>query len=107
MLVLEHEQISESTCRSKVFDDLGKAHEVFLWNGKQASKKKFLERLARPQEGGRCHAKLEQIAPARAGRRAGVLGFGHLQQMPADQHRCCRSSAGDQVGVVQADDGGK
>jgi hypothetical protein len=40
------EQISESAARSRVFDDFGNAHEVFLWNGKQVSKKKFMERLA-------------------------------------------------------------
>ena len=50
-LVLEHEQISESASRSKVFDDLGKAHEVFLWNGKRVSKKKFVERWGQPEEG--------------------------------------------------------
>ncbi len=48
---MEHEHFSEGTARVKVFDDLGKAHESFMWNGKRVSKKKFLERLGLPQEG--------------------------------------------------------
>jgi hypothetical protein len=47
---LEHEQISQSAARGKVYDDRGKAREVFLWNGKPVSKKKFMERLSREQE---------------------------------------------------------
>jgi antitoxin component YwqK of YwqJK toxin-antitoxin module len=46
-LELEFEFISESAARGKVYDDLGKAHEVFLWNGKPVSKRKFLDRLAK------------------------------------------------------------
>jgi len=48
---MEHEHFSAGTARVKVFDDLGKAHESFMWNGKRVSKKKFLERLELPQEG--------------------------------------------------------
>jgi hypothetical protein len=50
-LMLEHEQVPERAASSRVFDDLGKAHEVFLWNGKRVSKKIRLARLARPREG--------------------------------------------------------
>jgi len=41
----EMEKLSENAIRGKVWDDLGKAREVFLWNGKPVSKKKFLEKL--------------------------------------------------------------
>jgi hypothetical protein len=33
-----------------VYDDLGNGHTVYLWNGRALSKKKFTERLARPDE---------------------------------------------------------
>lgn len=36
--------------RATVYDDLGKAHRVFLWNGRSVSKRKFYERLARELE---------------------------------------------------------
>ncbi|HEY2587591.1 MAG TPA: hypothetical protein VGI81_17730 [Tepidisphaeraceae bacterium] len=36
--------------RRIVYDDLGKPHRVFLWNGKPVSKTKFYERLARELE---------------------------------------------------------
>ncbi len=42
---METEIFSEGTLRVKVFDDLGKAIESFMWNGKQISKKKFRERI--------------------------------------------------------------
>ncbi len=48
---METEVFSEGTLRIKVFDDLGKAHESFMWNGKQISKKKFMERIS-PEQGG-------------------------------------------------------
>ncbi len=32
---------------TKVWDDRGKAREVFLWNGRPISKNKFLEKLER------------------------------------------------------------
>lgn len=44
-LQLEFEQLSESAARGVVYDDLGKPHHTFLWNGKSISKKKFFERL--------------------------------------------------------------
>jgi hypothetical protein len=48
---LEHELISEIAARGRVFDDRGKAREVFLWKGKPVSKKKFMERMAQEQGG--------------------------------------------------------
>jgi hypothetical protein len=48
---LEHEQISEIAARGRVFDDRGKAREVFLWKGKPVSKNKFMERLSQEQGG--------------------------------------------------------
>jgi len=51
----EHEVIFLSpsliATRGKVYDDLGKGHEVYLWNGRRISKKKFLERVAKQQSG--------------------------------------------------------
>jgi len=48
-LFQEHEQIfltpELSASRGVVYDDLGKGHEVYLWNGRQISKKKFMERV--------------------------------------------------------------
>jgi antitoxin component YwqK of YwqJK toxin-antitoxin module len=41
----EMEKLSESATRGKIWDDLGKAREVYLWNGKPVSKKKCLEKL--------------------------------------------------------------
>jgi hypothetical protein len=50
-MLMEHEHFSEGTMRGKVFDDLGKAHEVFMWKGKRISKKKFMELISREQGG--------------------------------------------------------
>ena len=47
----EFERVSEHAARGKVWDDLGKAREVFLWNGKPISKMKFHERLATEANG--------------------------------------------------------
>jgi antitoxin component YwqK of YwqJK toxin-antitoxin module len=46
----EVEFISVNASRGKVYDDLGKGWEVFLWNGKPVSKKKFMERLSRAND---------------------------------------------------------
>ncbi len=86
-LVSEHEQISESASRSMVFDDLGKAHEVYLWNGKRVSKKKLLERLARPQEsqtpsGGQDSP--SSSPPSRSGER-GVTIMNEAEREPIDE----------------------
>ena len=48
-LRLEFEQVTENASKGRVWDDLGKVREVFLWNGKPISKKKFCERLAREE----------------------------------------------------------
>jgi antitoxin component YwqK of YwqJK toxin-antitoxin module len=39
------EQVSENAIKGIVFDELRNPIEVFLWNGKPVSKKKFYERL--------------------------------------------------------------
>jgi hypothetical protein len=44
-LLLEHEQLSENAARGKVWDDLGKAREMFLWNGKPISKVRWLKKV--------------------------------------------------------------
>ena len=44
---LEMEQVTSNAIKGRVWDDLGKAWEVFLWNGKPIAKKKFYERVAR------------------------------------------------------------
>jgi len=44
---LEMENITSNAIRGKVWDDLGKVREVFLWNGKPVSKKKFHKKLAK------------------------------------------------------------
>jgi antitoxin component YwqK of YwqJK toxin-antitoxin module len=46
---LEIEQLTESGTKGKVWDDLGNASEVYLWNGKPVSKKKFFEKLKREE----------------------------------------------------------
>jgi antitoxin component YwqK of YwqJK toxin-antitoxin module len=45
----EMEFLAENAVKGRVWDDLGKAREVYLWNGKPVSKKKFHEKLARQQ----------------------------------------------------------
>lgn len=55
-LLREHEIVfltpELSASRGVVYDDLGKGHEVYLWNGRRISKRKFLERVAKEQSGG-------------------------------------------------------
>ena len=41
----ELEKVAEGAYRGKIWDDKGKIHETFLWNGKPVSKKKLLEKL--------------------------------------------------------------
>ena len=45
-LLLEMEHLSKSAARGRVYDDLGKALEVYLWNGKPISKTKFYNKLS-------------------------------------------------------------
>jgi hypothetical protein len=53
----EFEQIAEHAARGKVWDDLGKAREVFLWKGKPISKVRWLKKL---EEAGFPKAELKQ-----------------------------------------------
>ncbi len=53
----EFEQIAENAAWSKVWDDLGKAREMFLWNGKPISKARWLKKV---EEAGIPGAELEQ-----------------------------------------------
>jgi antitoxin component YwqK of YwqJK toxin-antitoxin module len=46
-LQLEHEQVSDTAVRGKVWDDLGNAREAFLWKGKPISKARWLKKLER------------------------------------------------------------
>ena len=45
----EMEILTKNAIRGRVWDDLGKIREIFLWNGKPISQKKFGERLAKAQ----------------------------------------------------------
>lgn len=44
-LKLEIERVTDNASKGRVWDDKGKAREVFLWNGKSVSKRKFEEKL--------------------------------------------------------------
>ena len=44
-LAMEIETFLVGCVACKVFDDLGKPHSVFLWNGKPTSRRKFFQRL--------------------------------------------------------------
>ncbi len=46
-LELELEIIAEGCHRGTIYDDRGRARQVFLWNGRPVSKKKFLDKFAR------------------------------------------------------------
>jgi MORN repeat protein len=41
----EYEQVSENAARGKVWDDLGRARDVFLWNGKPISKARWTKKV--------------------------------------------------------------
>ena len=61
-LQLEHEQVSENAARGKVWDDLGKVRETFLWNGKPISKLRWLKKI---EEAGLPKVELEQRLAAK------------------------------------------
>jgi hypothetical protein len=44
-LQMEYEQVSANAARGKVWDDLGKARETFLWKGKSLSKSRWLKKI--------------------------------------------------------------
>jgi hypothetical protein len=47
ILVSELERLGKNAIWGKVYDDLGNARVIYLWNGKSISEKKFNERLGR------------------------------------------------------------